>query len=141
MTDLDIAYKLNSEMVTFWQFYVAGMSGVIGCVFARDSSWPFAKRFGVASAVTVCMIFSISGLYRTTSALHDTVLVMLTEGYLAPEGVTASIFQAVLTRLNSGDWYVHIGPHLVVDAIIIYFVFIVAGREPADNKLSKKDAQ
>jgi len=139
MTDLDIAYQLHSEVVTFWQFYVAGMTGVVGWVFARNSSWPFAKRIGVIGCVVVFMIFNISGLYRTTSALHDAVLIMFAEGYSTPQGITASIFQVVLTRLNTGDWYMHIGPHLLVDVIIIYFVFFVSGREPSDIKSNKKN--
>ncbi|WP_157117896.1 hypothetical protein [Oceanicoccus sagamiensis] len=141
MTDLDIAYKLNSEIVTFWQFYVAGMSGVVGWVFARDSSWPLPKRVGVVVAVVIFMIFNISGLYRTTSALHDIIVVMFADCYEAPKDVsTLSIFHAVRNRLDSGDWYMHIGPHLLVDAIIIYFVLFVARHEPIDNNFSKKGA-
>ncbi len=130
MNDLDIAYKLNSEMVTFWQFYVAGMSAVVGWVVSRNKRWEIQKISFICIAVVIFMGFSLSGIYRTTSSLHEIVLIMQCESYKIPDSIDPKIFSSVLDRLNSGDWYMHIVPHIAVDLIVIYIICILAKRDP-----------
>ncbi|MCW8092531.1 hypothetical protein [Alteromonas sp. ASW11-130] len=130
MNDLDIAYKLHSEIVTFWQFYVAGISAIVGWVFSRSTAWSLNKRLGISVTTLVFMVFSISGLYRSSSALHDIVALMRSDTYAIPEGISSSVFYSVVNRLNVGDWYLNIGAHVVVDVIILYFIIVVAGQKP-----------
>lgn len=130
MNDLDIAYKLNNEIVTFWQFYVAGFSAVIGWILSRDNQWSESKRLAVLIGVCLFIIFNVSGLYRTTSAMHDIVSVLMLASYQIPTEISPEVFASIIDRLDTGDWHLHIGAHAVADAILLYFIWVVAGRRP-----------
>lgn len=133
MDDLGIAFKLNDQVITFWQFYIAWTAGVVGWVFSREAAWPFQKRIGIGMAVLIFNVFNISGLYKTSSSLSTVISAMSMETYKAPQGVTEQVFQAAIQRLSTGDWYLHIGPHIVGDLIVLYFIFVVAKKNPAAN--------
>ena len=130
MDDLSIAFKLNVQVITFWQFYVGWNAGVVGWVFSRDAAWSNQKRLGIGLAVFVFNIFNISGLYRTTSSLSSIIASMKGDGYQLPSGVSVQVFNAAIQRLSTGDWYLQIGPHLIADAIVAYFILIVARKNP-----------
>jgi hypothetical protein len=130
MDDLGIAFKLSDQILTFWQFYVAWTAGVIGWVFSRESAWPSQKRIGVGLGVLIFDIFNISGLYRTSSSLSTILRAMRDPSYQLPQGVSKQIFQAALHRLSTGDWYLHIGPHILADIIVFYFILKVSKNAP-----------
>ncbi len=134
MDDLGIAFKLNDQIITFWQFYVAWTAGVIGWVFSRESAWSSQKRIGVGIAVLLFNIFNISGLFRTSSSLSNIIDAMSNQAYKLPQNVSEQVFHAALGRLSTGDWYLHVGPHLLADIIVLYFIFVVAKRQPSANK-------
>ncbi len=136
MDDLSIAFKLNDQVITFWQFYVAWTAGVIGWVFARESAWSSHKRIGIGLGVLIFNIFNISGLIRTSSSLSKVMSAMRDEAYKLSPDVSEPVFQAALTRLSTGDWYLQIGPHILADLIVLYFIFIVAKKEPSAAKVN-----
>ena len=130
MDDLSIAFRLNDQVITFWQFYVGWNAGVVGWVFSRETAWSKQKRWGVGLGVLLFNIFNISGLYRTTSSLHDIVNSMKLDGYVNRSLVTPEILNSAILRLSTGDWWLHIGPHILADLIVAYFVLIVASKKP-----------
>ncbi len=133
MDDLGIAFKLNDQVITFWQFYVAWTAGVVGWVFSREAAWPSQKRSGVGLAILIFNVFNISGLYKTTSSLSTVIEAMTDDSYKLPLNVSGEVFQAALQHLSSGDWYLHLVPHILADAIVLYFVFVVAKNDPPAN--------
>ena len=65
MNDLDIAFKLNDQIMTFWQFYVAGAVSIIGWIFSRETAWSKQKRAGVGIAAAIFLLFNIVALSKT----------------------------------------------------------------------------
>lgn len=131
MGDLEIAFRLNDQILTFWQFYVAWSAGVIGWVFSRSHRWSLQKCLGVASGVMIFNAFNLVGLYKAVSSLSLILAAMQDQAYQIPAGLTDAVFHATLQRLEVGEWYMNIGPHLLADVIILFFILIVARREPS----------
>ncbi|MBO1924418.1 hypothetical protein [Thiomicrorhabdus sp. 6S3-12] len=130
MSDLEIAFRLNDQILTFWQFYVAWSAGVIGWVFSRSRPWSLQKCLGVAAGVMIFNVFNLVGLYKTVSSLSLILTAMRDQAYQVPAGLTDAVFYATLQRLEVGHWYMNIGPHLVADAIVLFFILVVARRVP-----------
>ncbi len=130
MDDLGIAFKLHDQIITFWQFYVAWTAGVIGWIFSRENAWPKQKRMGIGLGVLIFNAFNISGLYKTSLSLSKVVSAMSNKAYQLPQQVSEEVFKAALKRLERGDWYFHVLPHLIADVIVLYFIFVVAKRTP-----------
>ncbi len=128
MTDLEVAFKLNDQILTFWQFYAAWVTGIVGWVLSRDSAWSWQKRQAVGIGVLIFNVFNLSGLYKTSSALFEVVTAMRADDYPLPAGISGEVFGAVLQRLSTPDWYAHIVPHLLADVIVCYFLLVVAGK-------------
>lgn len=137
MDDLSIAFKLNDQVITFWQFYIAWIAGVVGWVFSREHGWRLAKRLAVGVGVTIFNIFNISGLLKTSTSLATVISTMGADNYPLPVTVTRPVFEAALCRLDTGPWYYHIGPHILADLLVMYFIFIVAKHNPVANKASQ----
>lgn len=130
MDDLSIAFKLNDQVITFWQFYVGWNAGIVGWVFSRDAAWSHQKSIAIGISVLIFNVFNISGLYRTTSSLSSVINSMKASEYQISDGVSVEVFWVTIERLSTGDWYLHIGPHLIADAIVAYLIFVMARRTP-----------
>ena len=55
---------------------------------------------------------------------------MSDDSYRLPKDVSEHVFHAAVQRLTTGDWYFHIGPHILADLIVLYFVVVVAKKPP-----------
>ena len=131
MDNLGIAFKLSDQVITFWQFYVVWMAGVVGWVFSRESAWSSQKRTAIGIAIVIFNIFNITGLFKTSSSLATIVKSMDVKPYKLPEGVSEPVFGAAIERLSVGDWYWTIVAHILADLIVLYFVFVVAKKQPS----------
>ena len=137
MDDLSIAFKLNEQVIIFWQFYIAWTAGVVGWIFSREHGWLLAKRIAVGVGVTIFNIFNISGLLKTSTSLATVINAMSADNYLLPDTVIRPVFDAALSRLSTGAWYLHIGPHILADMLVMYFIFVVAKHNPVAIKASQ----
>ncbi len=133
MNDLDIAFKLIEQILTFWQFYVAGAASVIGWVFSRDKAWSKQKRVGIGLSATMFMTFNLIGLSKTVYSLNIIINILGQNNYEIPLEINEYVFQAALDRLNQGDLLFHLIPHLLVDIIIFYFIFVTSKTDPVGN--------
>lgn len=137
MSDLEIGFKLFDQMIVFWQFYVGGLVGVVGWVFAREHAWPFEKRIGITITFILFSIINMSALFKTTSSLSELALFLNNCDYQAPKEISKEIFRIAANRLNAGEWYIHITLHLIADMVAIYFVMVLARNEQKIGSQSK----
>ena len=135
MNELDIAFKLNDQIITFWQFYVAGTTGIVGWVFSREKAWPKQKRIAVGVTAIIFIIFSFVALYKTISNLTKIVELLSDKAFeLASTGINEAVFKFALERLDQGGLLLNLGPHILVDCIVLYFIFILSKTDPSANK-------
>ncbi len=134
MSDLEIGFKLFDQMIVFWQFYVGGLIGVVGWVFAREHAWPSDKRIGIAITFLLFSLINMSALYKTTNSLTEMSLLLNDASYEvimeASKETSKKAFKVAAKRLDAGAWYWHIVLHLIADMVAVYFVIILAKKEP-----------
>jgi hypothetical protein len=126
MDNLTLAFKMYDSIIFFWNFFIPGAIAITGWVFASEDRWPLGKRIAVAFSYSGSTLVNLVGLWRSYRAL-DNILDALRSAP-TPTTLNPAVFQATVDRLELGPWWVTMVFHLVVDAIVLYFVLHTAAR-------------
>ena len=136
---LDIALKLHGEVIDFWKFYLTYAVILLGWVFSRKEPWPWAQRLAIAIAFVGFVVFNLVGLVKSYRALGVVVSQIeilakarnTTDAALAAMAktwnMTDATLAAVVQRLDMGPWPLGIAFHIIVDAMVLYFILIWSG--------------
>ena len=133
MNELDLAFKINDQIITFWQFYVAGILGIVGWVFSREKAWSTQKRYGVGVSALIFIFFNFQALYKTILNLQKIVDQLSNKSYVRPSNINNVVFEAAVARLDQGGLMINLIPHVVIDLIIMYLILVVAKSAPSAN--------
>ena len=122
---LDIALKLHGEVIDFWKFYLTYAVILLGWVFSRKEPWPWAQRLAIAIAFVGFVVFNLVGLVKSYRALG--VVVSQIEILAKARNTTDATLAAMVERLDMGPWPLGIAFHIIVDAMVLYFILIGSG--------------
>ena len=129
MKELDIAFHLSDQIITFWQFYVAGVLAALGWVFSRKTGWPGSKRLVLSLAMAGFMFLNAYGLYKAITALNGIVDVLRSDE-MKNIALNKTVLKFSLARLYQYHIAWMIVPHLVTDLIVLYFVGVKSQKNP-----------
>ncbi|WP_166370400.1 hypothetical protein [Psychromonas sp. SA13A] len=130
MPELDIAFKISDQIITFWQFYVAGIASLVGWVFSRNNAWARQKRIGVGISAAIFLSFSFEALYKTINSLTKIVNILDSKCTASIANIDYEVYKASLERLDQGGLLLNLGFHLLADFIVLYLIFIVSKNDP-----------
>jgi hypothetical protein len=99
-------------------------------VGSRDTAWPELQRWTVMIAFLGFVVFNLIGLISSYKALQVVVHELKITRDLKVLGITSKALTAMVERFNMKYWQVGILFHLIVDGIIIYFIYSVSATQP-----------
>jgi hypothetical protein len=126
MTMLELALRVFEEIVHFWEFFIVSIIAIVGWVFSRDSAWSDLQRWAVAAAFTGCVVFNLIGLKSSYMALE--VVVSELKHQPANPTITQKTTLAMIKRFSLRFWMVGLVVHIIIDAIVLYFILILSGQ-------------
>lgn len=133
MNDLDIAFKLSDQLYTFWQHYIIITASIVGWVFSRKEAWELNKRIAVMITAVVFFTFNIYGLSGVIINLDQIIveLAKIDKAIINSAKISEAVFKIALDRLEPQSVFINIGLHVLVDAIIIFYILHLAGKPPS----------
>ena len=135
MDAIAIAFKLHDGINFYWNFYVPACIAILGWVFARKDPWPLEKRVAISILFIGFTAFNLIGLFKTYTALEAVIGEL--QWPAGPCGPGPSVRDAVTTRLDMGPWPWGLAFHILVDAVLLYFICVQSGKGVPDRQPSQ----
>src|SRR5262245_14594581 len=122
---LSAGYNLLDWLNFYWNFYVGSVAVLIGWLFSAKTPWVKLQQAAVTFVFLGFVVVSLIALRKTYRALDAT-----TSDLRVRWGTDEPFKRAIITRLSQKGWGVAICFHVLIDAVVIYFVWNVPLKGP-----------